>query len=120
MGTTTAKTTKRQSVSGGRITTFHSVKFTGTYSVGGDSFDANAVSGLSNVDDVNVVSGQLDGFTVLYDYTNKKLRILAPSTQASGDAVDHAAAAAQPMVEYPNGGDATGMADLIVHITGTR
>ena len=120
MGTTTATTTKRQSVSGGRITTFHSVAFAGTYAAGGDSFDANAVSGLSNVDDVNIVSGQLDGFTVLYDYANKKLRILAPSTEASGDEVQVVAAVAQPMVEFANGGDATGMTALIVHITGTR
>ena len=114
---------KRQSVSGSTITTFHSVAFTGTYSAGGEAFDANTVSGLSNVDSVIIDNGAMNGLVARYIAGNKKLAVFGESTEETGSAVDAGAAdlaGGRPLIEFANGGDLTGITDLKVTITGTR
>ena len=114
---------KRQSVSGSTITTFHSVAFTGTYSTGGEAFDANTVSGLSNVDSVVIDNGAMQGFEARYIEATKKLAVFGESTEQEDDAVDAGAAdtaGARPFIEFANGGDLTGITALKVTITGTR
>jgi len=114
---------KRQSVSGSTITTFHSVAFTGTYSAGGEAFDANTVSGLSNVDSVVIDNGAMQGFEARYIEATKKLAVFGESTEQEDDAVDPGTAdtaGGRPFIEFANGGDLTGITALKVTITGTR
>ena len=50
--------TKRNSVSGSKITAYMSVTFDVSYPAGGEAFDANAESGLGNIDEVRITTAQ--------------------------------------------------------------
>ena len=82
--------TKRNSVSGSKITAYMSVTFDVSYPAGGEAFDANAESGLGNIDEVRITTAQQGAgmHTFQYDSTNKKILAFGSTTQASGDAVD--------------------------------
>ena len=114
---------KRNSVDGSRITAYRTVAFTGTYPAGGEPFDANAECGLKGVEEVRMGAGMPAGFTVRYDYANKKLQLFGESTLASGaevSPVTDPAAEARPLEEFANAFDATGISALELIIKGTR
>ena len=122
----TATTRKRQSVSGSTITTYHSLAFTGTYATGGDALDANALSGLSNIDNITfhgLTHSTAFGYEFLYDYTNKKLMVFGETTEAVVGAVevgDAETAGGRPGIQVANGLDLTGITALHMVVTGTR
>ena len=117
--------TKRNSVSGSKITTFLQVAFDNSYPAGGEAFDANAQSGLSQIDEVRITTKeQQQGAHVFqYDATNKKLLAFGSTTQATGDAVSAGGAigaGGNPLLEVAN--TYAGLADYVVEIaiTGGR
>lgn len=80
--------TKRNSVSGSKITTYVQVAFDNNYPVGGEPFDATSY-GVSVIDEVRITTKSAGaGVKVFhYDATNKKIQAFGTTTQASGDAV---------------------------------
>ena len=121
----TTTTRKRQSVSGSTITTYHSLQFTGTYPFGGEAFDANAISGLSNIDDVKITSlgMAIPGLDFFYEPALKVIKVFGETTEAVVGAVsggDATTAGGRAGIEVANATNLTGITALQVNITGTR
>jgi len=114
---------KRNSVDGSRITAYRTVAFDNSYPAGGEPFDANAQCGLKGVEEVRIGAGLPAGFTVRYDYANKKLQLFGESTEASGAEVSpgtNPASETRPLTEFANTFDASGIDSLELIIKGTR
>jgi len=117
--------TKRNNVSGSKITAYLQVTFDNSYSQGGESFDVNAHSGLGKVDEVRMTdAGPIDSnFVFAYDSTNKKIVAYGSTTEASGALVDAGAAAVaggKALLELP---DTSALLDgykLDIAVSGSR
>ena len=85
--------TKRNSVSGSKITSFVNVTFDNSYPAGGEAFDATTYGvGTPDSVDIRVVGPSGNHIHIQYDSTNKKLQAYGSSTEASGSAVNGGAA----------------------------
>jgi len=69
----TVTNTKRNSVSGSKITAFVSVAFDASYPTGGEAFDATTY--IANPDSVLVTGMDSAGHIIRYDATNKTLKV---------------------------------------------
>ena len=85
--------TKRNSVSGSKITAYVNVTFDNSYPAGGEAFDAT-IYGVGTPDsvDIRLVGPQATKIELRYDATNKKLQAYGSTTEASGAEVQAPAA----------------------------
>ena len=74
----TLSQTKRNNVTGTKVTAYVTVAFDNNYPAGGEVFDATTYVG--NPDEVRVTSDSTLGWIVRYDATNKKLKVFGDST----------------------------------------
>lgn len=117
--------TKRNSVSGSKITAYMQVEFDNNYPAGGEAFDANAESGLGNIDEVRMTTNTQGAgmHTFQYDAANKKILAFGSTTEASGDAVAAPAAIAAgglTLLELGNTSDKLDGYKIDVAISGSR
>ena len=116
----TVTNTKRNSVSGSKITAYVSVVFDASYPTGGEAFDATTY--IANPDSILVSGMDSAGHIVRYDATNKLLKVYQSGhgfLEGTPTQDIAANAAAAPLVEVANATDlALLMVDLI--ITGSR
>lgn len=117
--------TKRNSVSGSKITAYLQVTFDNSYPTGGEAFDANAQSGLGNIDELRMTAAEPTdvAVTFAYDATNKKLLAYGSTTKASGDAVDAGAATlagGEVLLELANASAVLNNYKLDIAISGSR
>ena len=64
--------TKRNNVTGTKVTAYVTAAFDNSYAAGGEAFDATTYVG--NPDEVRVTNDSMLGYVVRYDATNKKLK----------------------------------------------
>lgn len=117
--------TKRNSVSGSKITAYLQVTFDNSYPTGGEAFDANAQSGLGNIDEIRMTAAEPTdvSMTFAYDATNKKILAYGSTTKASGDAVDAGAATlagGEVLLELANASAVLNNYKLDIAISGSR
>jgi hypothetical protein len=107
---------KRNNVTGTKVTSYVTVTFDNSYPTGGELFDATAYVGTP--DEVRIASDSALGYIVRYDATNKKLKVFE-----SGNAVNDQTPTADltlnvlqsPLAEVANTTDLSALAvDLII------
>ena len=96
----TVSNTKRNSVSGSKITAYVNVVFDASYPTGGEAFDATTY--IANPDSVLVTGMDSAGHIVRYDATNKKLKVYESGHAALDGNAALANAAQAPLVECAN------------------
>ena len=90
MGLTLSQT-KRNNVSGTKVTSYVTVGFDNEYPSGGEPFDATTYVG--NPDEVRVTNDSVMGYVVRYDATNKKLKVFEVGASDQTPTADIAATA---------------------------
>tara|TARA_R110002110_G_scaffold35277_8_gene119324 strand:- start:6235 stop:6588 length:354 start_codon:yes stop_codon:yes gene_type:complete len=113
----TVSNTKRNSVSGSKITAYVTVAFDASYPTGGEAFDATTY--IANPDSILVSGMDSAGHIVRYDETNKKLKVYQSGHAALDGAAAIANAAAAPLVEVANTTDLALLGVELI-ITGSR
>lgn len=77
--------TKRNSVSGSKITSYVNVTFDNSYPAGGEAFDATTYGvGTPDSVDIRCTTPLASNVVIRYDATNKKLQAYGSTTEASG------------------------------------
>tara|TARA_R110000851_G_scaffold122221_2_gene251491 strand:- start:476 stop:826 length:351 start_codon:yes stop_codon:yes gene_type:complete len=71
----TITSTKRNNVSGTKVTAYVTAVFDDSYPAGGEVFDATTY--IKNIDEVRITNIDELGYVVRYDATNKKLKVFA-------------------------------------------
>ena len=86
--TTTSTQTKRNSVSGSKITAYVELTFGTAYPANGEPFDATAF-GVGVIDEVRITVPAVAAGLYVFTYiaADKKVRAFGSTTQATGDAV---------------------------------
>ncbi len=97
--------TKRNNVTGTKVTSYVTVTFDASYPTNGEDFDATAY--VKTPDEVRVTNDSALGYIVRYDATNKKLKVF------NVPALDGNAASAQALAEVTN---ATNLSSLSVDL----
>ena len=101
---------KRNNVTGTKVTSYVTVTFDDSYPTGGELFDATAYVGTP--DEVRITSDSALGYIVRYDATNKKLKAFEV---AASDQTPTANIPAAPLAEVANATDLSALAvDLII------
>lgn len=116
----TVSNTKRNSVSGSKITAYVTVAFDASYPTGGEPFDATTY--IANPDSILVSGMDSAGHIVRYDETNKKLKVYESGNALNDQTptADIPANALQaPLVECANTTDLALLGVELI-ITGSR
>ena len=100
----TVTQTKRNNVTGTKVTAYVTVAFDNSYPTGGEEFDATAY--VKTPDEVRVTNDSALGYIVRYDATNKKLKVFAQATTDDQSSVV-AAGVTAALVEAKNATDLT-------------
>ena len=114
----------RTNVSGNRLTVVLKVTLDNSYPFGGGAptngyaFDANALSGIGNIETIAISGGQspiTGGYHYVYDRDNKRINVYESGHAALDGAAAVKDVAQSPMAQLPN--TANDLLGLVIYIT---